>query len=339
MPRTDQFERALTATISLLRGLPRARGQVAEARARFAEYAKAHADLRTDFVVDLEPGREHASYDILLDHPDGGTVAVSWNPDHASPWLADYAEHWAANYVVTVGDARLTVQDALTSLRVLGGDDAGLFDRLVDETIIRKAVIDHRVDTTLEEVRQAMDETRRMLGLYSAAATREWLARMGWSTHQFESLVAGGVRVRKLRDLIVADRIDAHFEAHPEWFDVVRVCAVETRRQEIAERLVSEAAGTSLVDIAQRLSAPEMTDVVVTIKSVRSIDLPVELRDLPAGAVGGPTRVRDGFAVHQVQHRERAELDARTRAAVGDALFRDWLAEQRRQAPVQWHWL
>jgi putative peptide maturation system protein len=336
---SDVFERAVASGISLLRVLPRERGSIGEARSRFADFANAHASLRAELAVDLEPGRDLAAYDMLLGHPDGGTVALSWRPDHASPWLADYAEHWAANYVVSVGDAHLTVQDALTSLRISGREDAGLLDRLVEETITRKAVVDRGVDCTPEEAQDALDSVRRSLGLHTAAATHAWLRTVGWSEHEFASLVAGGLRVRKVRDVIVGDGVDAHFAAHRARFDIVRVCTVETWDRALARRLAEDATAADLLAATERLSEGEADRVDVRVRSIRARELPAELRDLPAGVTAELSRPGDRFQVAQLLSRRAATLDAATRAAVGDALFGEWLDDQRKSAEVRWHWL
>src|SRR5687767_453939 len=102
---------ALAHAVSFLQELPRRREEVTDARARLEEFRQAHPGLRADLLVDQPPASPRADYDLLLGHPQGGTVALNWRADEGVPWAVDYADHWAANYVVTVNEKCVTVQE------------------------------------------------------------------------------------------------------------------------------------------------------------------------------------------------------------------------------------
>src|SRR4051812_25408887 len=114
------FDVALMHGILLLRGLPRRREEGAEARKGMDSFRTAPPGGRADLLVDKPPASRKVDYDLLLTHPDGGTVALTWRADEGIPWSVQYADHWAANYVVTVDADHVTVQEALLALKLAG---------------------------------------------------------------------------------------------------------------------------------------------------------------------------------------------------------------------------
>src|SRR6185503_2672264 len=155
-------------------------------------------------AVELPPGEERADYDVLLD-AGGGTLAVSWSADDASPWFVDHADHWAANNVVTVNRSSLTVQEALQVVRIAGTSYPDLHDLLIRDVLRREAMGDLEViEVSAGEVQQAADDFRQANGLHSAEATHRWLVERGLSVRTFQGLLRGGVQARKARARVTA---------------------------------------------------------------------------------------------------------------------------------------
>jgi hypothetical protein len=99
----EPFEDALRTAVDLVRDLSRDRKDTAASKARFADWRSAHPGVPARLSVDCRPGWPFVEFDVLLEHPDGGTVGLTWRPDDGSPWTVAYADHWASNFVVTVG--------------------------------------------------------------------------------------------------------------------------------------------------------------------------------------------------------------------------------------------
>ncbi|HKG95344.1 MAG TPA: TIGR04500 family putative peptide maturation system protein [Gemmatimonadaceae bacterium] len=333
------FRRALAEAADALAALPRSRAGVAAARERVARLAAAHPAVRLELAVDLPPASDDADYDLLIGHPGGGTVALGYRPDRGNPWFVDYAEHWAANYVLTVGGLPVTVQQALTALEVAGEGSPGLVDSLVEDALAARAMGVDPPEVTPDEAQAAVDAFRAARGLHSAAATHAWLARLGWSVELFQSLIENGVRARKLRERVTAAEVEPHFHAHRGDFDLVRVFRAETASAEDARRLAALAAVDGLLAAAGRADGVSGGGVAGTLATARAHELPPELAGAPVGRVVGPMAARGRHWVGEVLGRSEATLDAATRAAVRDVLFRRWLDARRAEHAVRWHWL
>ncbi|MEU8175720.1 hypothetical protein AB0C14_22815 [Microbispora hainanensis] len=102
------FAAVLAEAVELLRGLGRRHTAVPEARALAAAWAATHPEVRARLVVGVRPGGPLAGYDLLVEHPEGGTVALSASalsasalsasalsasPDGGVPWPAGHALH------------------------------------------------------------------------------------------------------------------------------------------------------------------------------------------------------------------------------------------------------
>ena len=346
------FAEALHHAIALLRVLPRAPGDTPDARERLRGFAAAHPTTSPEFLIDLAPGAEHADFDIYLAHPAGGTVAVTFREDAGRPWYVDYSEHWAANYVLLVGSMRVTVQEALFAIQYLSERDPNLVGSLVRDSLLAEAAASDPeewartvLDVSAQETQDAADAFRHAHHLESAADTHAWLERMGWSTHRFKSVLASGVRLRKMEERLVAGRVETHFDAHRADFDLVHLFRIECDDAETAELLAKAAADVGLMPAVQRLLSerpsgppvPRRVDGALT--AVRAHTLDDAVRAAAPGQIVGPAEVRGRHVVAQMLAREpAATLDAATRRAVRERLVQEWLVVRAREVPVRWNW-
>src|SRR5689334_17028094 len=90
--RNRDFGMVLASAVDFLRELPRSDTEIATARRQSATWAASHPQLSARLVVDVPPGSVNVNFDVLLDHPDGGTVAISFAPDGDLPWSVYYAD-------------------------------------------------------------------------------------------------------------------------------------------------------------------------------------------------------------------------------------------------------
>jgi putative peptide maturation system protein len=279
-------------------------------------------------------------YDLLLEHPDGGTVALSWRADDATPWSVAYADHWAANYVLSVNDHAVTVQQVLLFLKLAGDEYPNLMTEVVDQTLIAQVMGESLPLVNGKERQAATDEFRNANHLCGADAMRRWLKDTGLSAARFEELVNRLIHRRKLEGRVTADRIQPCFEANRERYDTVRFFRVDTRHEAVAKRLIASARREGLLVATQtRLTNSEGRDLTGSLTSRYAFELPPKLANAAVGTVIGPIADGRAFWVAQVLERQPARLDAQTRAAISEQLFREWLAERRSQATVRWHWV
>src|SRR5262249_52159125 len=166
------FDEALSGAVSLLRGLPREREGMPEGRARLEHFRREYPGVRADLLVDQPPASRQVDYDLMLSHPEGGTLALSWRADGGVPWAVQYADHWAANYVLTVDAREVTIQQALLFLKLTGDREPDLMTELVDQQLIAMAIDADPPPVSDEELQRAADEFRRASRLLNAESTR-----------------------------------------------------------------------------------------------------------------------------------------------------------------------
>lgn len=323
-----EFATALESGAELLRSLPRRRSGVSEARRVAGEWAARHPDVRARLVVDQRPGTPVVDYDLVLDHPDGGTVALTAPPEDGVPWLVDHSTHWAAGQLVTVDDVHVSVPQALTMLRSLSRGGATPYQEIVDQCLLA-SLVDDTVAVSAADLQATADEFRRGRGLRDRAATLAWLASAGMSEERFEAYITGIARRRRFRLDKEGELAAARLDARPGDFARVRAVWVAG-----GERVPAASPG----ELFGRLA--DMSDAVVTVGTCFDGDLPVPLRGAAPGLVVGPVELPDGgFLTGAVLFRTPvAADDPETRAAAGRAAFADWLAERRAEATVEWHW-
>ena len=333
-----EFMRIVSEGIALLRDLPADYRDVADAQARAENWRNTHPGLRSDLVPHREPDSAFADYDLLIDHPDGGTLSLSWRSDDGVPWSVSHAQHWAANYVLTVDGESVTVQEALRLLRMEGQSRPDLIDQLVEQKILLRAVNQAEIDVEDTALQDAADRFRRARGLLAAADMERWLQEAGLTVLQFQTLLGITVKIRHLKQRLASDHVAA-FEAQRERYDRLCVFEVEGLDEAAAARLKARAAELGLPGAACA-SAREGANPALrgTLATRFALEFPEPVRDAVPGVVLGPFERGGRLVLAEIVLRRPAELDAETRAALHDAMVQGWLDRQREAAAIEWHW-
>lgn len=328
------FPETLAEAVELLRGLPRRRAGVEQARRSVAEWRVAHQDSRAQLVVDVRPGSPVVDYDLLLDHPDGGTVAVTASTEDGVPWTVDHSTHWAASKVMAVEGLQLSVQTALLTLRALAGRDRTLQDDLIDHCLLVLAAADEP-DPSQEELQQASDDFRSRRGLHSAAAMRRWLEEVNLTPDAYQNHLYSLAKMRRFRTRVESESAKTYFADHAAEFDrVTAVWAVGPHGQ-LAE-LAGD--GDPFAALAGAVARPS-GELTVHVAERAARELPAPLREAARGVPVGPVAFGEAFLLGAVRDRRPAEPDAGTLAAAGRAAFAAFLAGRRAEADIEWFWL
>ncbi|PYS11958.1 MAG: hypothetical protein DMG15_16100 [Acidobacteria bacterium] len=334
------FDSAVVHATEFLKSLPRMREDVRSANERLNQFRSDHPEVRADLLIDQPPGSTEVDYDLLLGESDNGTLALSWRADNADPWVVKYTEHWAANFVVTVNGHNVKVQDVLLLLKIIGQRDNRLLDDIVDQALLFQALQEDPIEISDEEAQSAADRFRIRSGLRSAEATRRWMKEMGLTADRFRDLASSEVRIEKLINKVSADRVESYFAQHRDQFDQVLVFEICGMDNETAGRVVERGRVDGLLSAAQGL-LPDAANEHLRgeLHACTAQDLPAEARDGAEGSVIGPFARRNVWCALQVIRRSPAELNASTRTAIREQLFRDWLNSRCQQAAVRWHWM
>lgn len=337
---TGPIERALADAVALLRELPRARARLPDARVRFERFRGEHPAVPAQLLIDRAPGAPEVDYDVLLEHPDGGTIAVCCRPDDGVPWFVEYADDLTASLALTVNRRRVTAPRAMLLLKLAGREHPDLLTELVDQQLIAEALEADPPEVSDEELQRASDAFRRRNGLLSADATHRWLRELNLSVADFEDLLTGVVQRRKHETRITDGRVRPYFESHREDFEIVQALRVRVPDQAIAARLVTAAREAGLYAATTTAQAADQDPrLEATLASWHARDLPGVLRAARPGTLVGPASDATGCWVAEVLRRAPARLDAATRAHIRARLLREWLDERRARAAVSWYGL
>ncbi|MFI6176464.1 hypothetical protein ACIA8R_13115 [Nonomuraea sp. NPDC051191] len=314
---------ALESGVNLLRGLARRRSAVEEARRTAAAWAQAHPRLGAQLVTSPRPGSPVVDYDLLIDHPSGGTIMLAVQAEDGTSWLVDHSTHWAAGYVLTVDGTHVSASEAMLMLRSLTRPGLSSQEELVRFCVLRNAA--EQEDVGLEEVQAAADGFRRRRGLLGHDAMLEWLDRMGMTAEAFHEHMTMTAKDQRFRGRMRAELAPAYLDRHRDRFAQVRAAWVLSDAPVEAAELDGSLAGR--------------WDLRLTRTRTLAGELPEPLRDVPAGGAAGPVPFEEGFLTGQVLERQEAVADAATLKAAGEAAFDEWVTDAAREAHITWHWL
>jgi putative peptide maturation system protein len=341
------FQHAMPDALDYLFELQQQNRKPQEARARLQDLRGRHPELEIDLLSEEETFDHSVHYDALLRRAGEATVSVSYCPERAIPWPLRGVHRLNEGDLVRVNTTTVQVEAAVACIDFIW-DDAPVIERLVNMSLIEEEVERQPVDLTDAEIQAAMDRFRSAKKLYRAEDTRAWLDRHGMSQEMLEKYVAETAVVPKLRDRIAADRVDEYFQRHPHDFDTARVACLELESEslarELAEKVRSGAedffglAARLFSEAADRGAHPNPN--LFAVLERRQVE--PALRDIlfaaTPGQMIGPVARTTGYSLIQVLSIVPGQLDEHRRSVIKDILFKDWLAERRQAARIEWCW-
>lgn len=330
-----EFPRALAEIVDVLAALPRERGArdaaVATARDAFAAYPA----LAPRIIVDQPPGSPQVEYDVLLQRPEGGSIAVSWRPDASMPWALVHSDHWAANYVLTVGTQDVPVQDALLFLRMHAERYPDLMQDMLDGQLVIEALAADPPPVSDAEMQHEADMFRRARGLLTAEATQRWLRDSAVDEAGFRDFLLFRIRERKFFAALADTTRDADLVLFAAELERIDVLWVHGPADTLARVLARGEALTAVV--ADALAQPE-DDIEFERVALFACDAPEAFSGAATGTVIGPIWWRERRGVVQVLRRVPAVADERTFRRMHALRRRAWLDARREEVEVYWHW-
>jgi putative peptide maturation system protein len=341
------LRQSLVEVLHFLQGLQRDGTQPDEARARLQGVRKRLPGLKIDLLAEVEAYDQSVHYDALIGRAGEGTVSLSYCPERALPWPLRGVHRWSETDLVRVNGNVLHVDKAIACLDFIW-DEAPIIDRLVNLCLIQEELDREPIELSDDDLRQAMKNFRKAKNLFKSEDTLLWLERHGMSVEKLERYVGDESIIAKLRGRIAGERVEEYFRAHATDFDAVSIArfevAEECRAHELAERIRAgeqdffSAAERCYLELAERGAPPAS----FTFEDIERRSASLELREVlfatSPGQLAGPVRTASGHALMRVMGRRPAGLDERTRAAIKEILFDEWLAERRRAARIEWCW-
>jgi putative peptide maturation system protein len=318
-----------------------------EARARLQLVRGRHPDLGIDLLAEEEAFDQSVHYDALLRRAGEGTVSLSYCPERAVPWPLRGVHRWNDRELVRVNANILPVDTAMACLDFIW-DEAPIIERLVNLCVIQEELEREPIELSDAELQDAMNKFRAAKKLFKAEDTLRWLERHGMSHEKLERYVSESAMVPKLRERIAAGRVEQYFREHTRDFDTARIARLEVMDESDARELAEQirageqdffaAAERHYFDAIGGGKTPSSAMFVVIERRDADASFREPLFAAAPGELVGPVLIDTGHALLRVHSTVPARLDERTRAAIKEILFEDWLAERRQAARIEWCW-
>jgi putative peptide maturation system protein len=340
------MQNAVRDTLEYLLGLQQEGVRPPQARASLQPLRGRHPGLQIDLLAEEDDYHQAVHYDALLRREGEGTVSLSWCPERATPWPLRGVHRWNEGDLVRVNANVLQVEAAIACLDFIW-NEAPTIDRLVNLCLIREELDRRPILLSDRELQEAMDHFRAARKLFRTEDTLKWLNRHGMSHEKLERYVSESAMLPKLRERVAAGRVEDYFERHRKDFDVARIARFDVPDQGQARKLAGQirageltfyAAAERLFEAADAASRPNL-GLFAAIER-RNADPPLLGRVFSAapGEFVGPVATASGYALIRVLGVAGGQLDDRTRAAIQEILFNEWLEERREAAQIEWCW-
>ena len=168
----------------------------------------------------------------------------------------------------------------------------------------------------------------------------DWLASRRLTVERFQRILTVTLQARKLRQRIASDRIDDYFASHRAEFDRLQFVEVRTAHAEAARQLASWPKRARSWARSTWLSRSRTgATSVAELRTRFAHEVAPGFASARCGQVIGPEWAAPDHVLSQVLTRQPARLDQRTRAAIEELVYREWLAAQRAATAVEWHWV
>lgn len=239
----------------------------------------------------------------------------------------------------TIHGQDVSLYDLLYFLKI--NENLGFLHEAIDGLLVAEEATRAGITVSVEELQHAVDDFRRARGLYKAAETMQWLQQRHLTTSDLGARLAHALKAEKLRQQVAEGKIERYFAENRSVFDTAKIAHIVVAKEGVASELFSQITEeeADFATLARKHSLDSVSRdaggyVGVVRRKTLSPAVEVAVFTAQAGAVVGPVKTDMGYHVIQVQAIAPGVLDDRTRAAIQDLLFADWLRAEARKANV-----
>ncbi|MGB3494671.1 MAG: peptidylprolyl isomerase [Elainellaceae cyanobacterium] len=243
---------------------------------------------------------------------------------------------------LTIDDQVVSVADAIRYLQA-----GRKFDAFIGE-ILRQFVIEREVasrdDLAISPAltEQAIIDFRLQRQLTEVQQFQGWLSSNGMNYETFHQQVAAGFKLKKLKDVIAAPKLQEYFIERKVFLDRVVLSRIVVDDKDMAEELktqISEGAAT-LEQLAREYSVTDDRVVNGMVGPVSRGSMPDILRvaidEAQPGDLVGPLTMESRWGLFRVEELLPATLDDdRLKQSLLDELFEQWLGEKMQTLPIK----
>lgn len=243
---------------------------------------------------------------------------------------------------LTIDDQVVSVADAIRYLQA-----GRKFDAFIGE-ILRQFVIEREV-TSRDDLaispamtEQAIIDFRLQRQLTDAQTFQNWLSSNGMNYETFHQQVAAGFKLKKLKDVVAAPKLQEYFIERKVYLDRVVLSRIIVDDKDMAEELKTQISeGTATFEqLAREYSVTDDRIVNGMVGPVSRGSMPDMLRvaidAAQPGDLVGPLSLESRWGLFRIEELLPATLDDnRLKQSLLDELFEQWLSEKMQTLPIK----
>lgn len=237
-------------------------------------------------------------------------------------------------HVAKIDGSALSSDQFVSWLRLTGrfSDAVG---ELVQEKLTAVAARKQGLTVSDDDLQTAVENHRRVHGLYRVVDANEFLETAGVSLEEYEAFIEDGLLASKLLDDVASDSaVEAHFQGNKPDYESVEIGHIVVDAESKAKEVVAliEEGAAAFEDMAKELS---MVDTAANGGRIGKIYRGTLADDLEAKVfaanpkdVLGPIALDDGhYEIFSVFERQEATLDEETKSMIRQRLCSEWMQQ------------
>ncbi len=248
--------------------------------------------------------------------------------------------HWTEEPALVVNGEAVSLAKLLAGTRCR--EQMEFLEAALDATLIRQTAKQKGLTLTAADLQRAADDFRASRSLLSIKAIQSWLEARWLTLEAWQEFLEGEVLAVRLRELLFGAKVEESFVESRLEYDRATVSRIVVANEGAAKELRAQITedGADFHGLARRHSLEEVTRRAGGyVGQIRRADLEAVVQSSVFGAkpgdVIGPYRRDKQWHLLLVEELHPAVLDEDTRKRLLDALFADWLAEQRTKAKLE----
>ena len=234
----------------------------------------------------------------------------------------------------------ISLQDLLSVAKLRGFSE--FVDQAAEIVLIRQEAVARKIAISDEEFQQAADDFRLARDLHDVEATEQWLAANHLSYVEWEGLLGDDILRQKLRQLLVAGKVEQHFAEHRLSFDAAAISRLVLKDEGVARELRAQIVedGADFHSLARQYSIdatsrPAGGYVGVVPRAEMEAAVESAVFGAQPGKTRGPIKTMDGWELIRIESLHPATLDEAMRENITSLLFKEWLSDRRTQGQDQ----
>ena len=240
-------------------------------------------------------------------------------------------------------DGTAISSDELVRWLKLTGRFTNVIGDLVQERLTATAARKLGLSVSNDDLQAAVENHRRVHGLFRVVETNDFLEAAGASLEDYETFIEDGLLGAKLLGEVVSQAaIEKHFQSNKPDYESVEIGHIVVDSESKAREVMAltQEGAASFEEMAKEVSLVETGSIGGRIgkvfRGMMADDLEAKMFAAKPNDVLGPVALEDGnFEIFTVIDRQEATLNEETQAMIGKRLSNEWFQTAAREHGVE----